>query len=84
MPNPVKPCDGFFSEETIGALLTNLNRAQWLPHACARCGQQVGALLDKGRWSPEAHWPSVPRRPSARTPVGDRQPRSGGSERNKR
>jgi len=73
MPTPVKPCEGFFSEETISALLANLDRAQWLPHACARCGQQVGAHLDKGRWSPEPHWPSVPRRPSARTPAGNRQ-----------
>jgi hypothetical protein len=63
MPAPMKPCDGSFSEETNRLLLANVDRAQWLLHECARCGQQVGAQLDKGRWSPEVHWPSVPRRP---------------------
>jgi hypothetical protein len=66
MPAPVKPCDGLFSEETIRLLLTNAGRAQWLLHGCERCGQQVGARLDKGRWSPDLHWPSIPRRPSSR------------------
>jgi hypothetical protein len=63
MPVPKKPCDGFFSDETIGLLLANVDRAQWLLHPCARCGQQVGARLEKGHWTPEMHWPSVPARP---------------------
>jgi hypothetical protein len=63
MPIPKKPCEGFFSEETNKILLANIDRAQWLLHPCARCGQQVGARLEKGRWTPEPHWPSVPRRP---------------------
>ncbi|HEX3940239.1 MAG TPA: hypothetical protein VHX11_02015 [Acidobacteriaceae bacterium] len=63
MPIPVKPCDGSFSDETIGLLMSNADRAQWHLHPCARCGQQVGARLDKGRWLPETHWPSVPARP---------------------
>jgi len=64
MPIPVKPCDGSFSEETIKLLLANADRAQWNLHKCERCGQQVGARLEKGHWTPETHWPSVPRRPS--------------------
>jgi hypothetical protein len=71
MPAPKKPCEGSFSDETIRLLLANLNRAQWLLHSCARCGQEVGARLDKGHWSPDLHWPSVPRRTSARSPVGE-------------
>jgi hypothetical protein len=66
MPVPMKACDGSFSAETEKLLIANLNRAQWLLHACARCGQQVGAHLEKGRWSPDMHWPSVPRRAVAR------------------
>jgi hypothetical protein len=73
MPTPMKPCDGSFNEETNRLLLSNVDRAQWLLHACARCGQMVGARIDKGRWSPEVHWPSVPRRPSPRSPVGGTQ-----------
>jgi hypothetical protein len=66
MPVPVKPCEGAFSEETIKILLSNVDRSQWLLHACVRCGQQVGARLVNGRWVPDVHWPSVPRRPSSR------------------
>jgi hypothetical protein len=73
MPVPMKACDGSFSAETDKILLTNLDRAQWLLHACERCGQQVTAHLDKGRWSPEKHWPSVPRRNSAGLSVGGPQ-----------
>jgi hypothetical protein len=67
MPIPVKPCEGFFSEETNRLLVANVGRAQWQLHPCERCGQQVGARLDKGRWVPEAHWPSVRRWPSPRS-----------------
>jgi hypothetical protein len=63
MPVPKKPCEGSFSEETLKLLLANTDRAQWALHPCARCGQQVGARLEKGRWAPEMHWPSVPPRP---------------------
>jgi hypothetical protein len=59
MPNPAKPCPGQFSEETIAALAANTARAQWLPHPCALCGQQVGGRIEKGKWLPEQHWPSV-------------------------
>jgi ribosomal protein L37AE/L43A len=70
MPAPMKPCDGSFSDETIRSLIANVDRAQWLLHACTRCGQQVGARLDKGRWTPDMHWPTVPRRSSAnKTPA---------------
>ncbi len=59
MPTPVKPCQGQFSEETIAALVSNTGRAQWLTHPCALCGQTAGARLEKGKWIPEQHWPSV-------------------------
>jgi hypothetical protein len=59
MPTPVKPCQGQFSEETIAALESNAGRAQWLSHPCALCGQSAGARLEKGKWIPEQHWPSV-------------------------
>jgi hypothetical protein len=59
MPVPAKPCPGQFSGETIQALLINTGRAQWRSHHCALCGQQVGAVLERGQWSPERHWPSV-------------------------
>ncbi len=74
MAFPVKPCEGSFSEETNQLLLSNVNRAQWTLHACARCGQQVGARLEKGRWSPDAHWPSIPRRSSVRAKVSVAHP----------
>jgi hypothetical protein len=67
MSVPVKPCDGSFSLETIKLLLSNVDRSQWLLHTCVRCGQQVGARVDKGVWVPDTHWPSVPRRPSSRS-----------------
>ncbi len=59
MPIPAKPCPGLFSEGTLNALEVNRDRAQWLAHPCALCGQQVGARLEKGKWIPEQHWPSV-------------------------
>ena len=76
MPTPLKPCDGFFSQDTINLLTANRDHAQWLLHPCGRCGQQVGARIDKGRWSPESHWRSIPpraRRDKAtnRRPVSD-------------
>jgi len=79
MPAIVKPCEGFFSEEADRVLTKNCDRAQWLPHRCERCGKKVDARLVKGRWCPEVHWPSVPRRAarrpvvgSARSPLGER------------
>ncbi len=54
-----KPCTGQFSEETIALLSANTGREQWLPHPCALCGQQIGARIEKGKWLPEQHWPSV-------------------------
>jgi hypothetical protein len=62
----VKPCDGSFNDETNELLVSNVDRAQWLLHVCQRCGQRVGARLDKGRWVPDVHWPSIPRRPASR------------------
>jgi len=59
MPIPAKPCPGQFSEETIATLAHNVGRAQWLPHPCALCGQPIGARIEKGKWIPEQHWPSV-------------------------
>jgi len=59
MPIPAKPCVGQFSDETIQALIANRDRAQWLTHPCTICGQQVGARIILGKWSPEQHWPSV-------------------------
>ena len=69
MPNPVKPCVGRFSESTIEILRANVDRAQWLPHNCEECGQLVGAVPNKGSWSPEQHWPSVSRRRKGQPPV---------------
>ena len=76
MPNPRKACDGSFSDETVDLLIKNQNRAQWLPHACAVCGQEVAAHQHMGRWVPDAHWPSIPPRPSGGRQVG-RHSRSG-------
>jgi CheY-like chemotaxis protein len=59
MKTPAKPCNGRFSDETVQALLKNVERAQWLPHTCELCGQLLGARLEKGHWVPEPHWPSV-------------------------
>ncbi len=72
MPIPAKPCPGLFSEETITALTGNIDRAQWLDHPCALCGQQVGARIEKGKWLPEPHWPSV--RYKERTRSGKQSP----------
>ena len=69
-----KPCAGSFSEETIRILLANIGRAQWLPHPCAVCGQQVGAKLQMGHWVPEQHWPSVSLRKPTRPAVRDPEP----------
>ncbi len=59
MPQPVKACEGRLGEKTIAALQTGDSRAHWLTYACELCGQQVGARLEKGRWVPEQHWPSI-------------------------
>ena len=66
MPVPAKPCPGTFSEATTQLLAKNANRAQWLPHTCELCGQQVGAKVAFGKWSPEPHWPSVRYAPRTR------------------
>ncbi len=71
MPIPVKPCDGSFSEETNQLLLKNVDRAQWNLHPCQRCGQQVGARLEKGHWAPETHWPFSPSAPSSQKAMSD-------------
>ena len=59
MPQPVKACAGTLSEQTIAELQHGGSRAQWLTYACELCGQQVGPRLEKGRWVPEQHWPSI-------------------------
>jgi len=59
MPLPVKPCEGRFSEEVLTALGSNRDRAQWANHPCEVCGLAVGAMLEKGKWVPEQHWPTV-------------------------
>ena len=59
MPTPAKPCVGAFNEEIIASLQKNVGHAQWLAHPCAVCGQQVGAKIALGKWTPEPHWPSV-------------------------
>jgi CheY-like chemotaxis protein len=69
----MKPCAGRFSEETIQLLQVNENHAQWLPHACEQCGQPVVARLSLGHWTPEPHWPSVPRRGNGRSDNTDVQ-----------
>ena len=71
MTVPMKPCAGRFSEETIEILQVNENHAQWLPHPCEQCGQPVVARLTGGHWSPEPHWPSVPRRGNGRSDSTD-------------
>jgi hypothetical protein len=80
LPIPIKPCDGAFSEVTIRLLLANTDHAQWLPQPCERCGQRVGARHERGHWLPEIHWPSIPRRPSARLATNDRASRTGGGD----
>jgi hypothetical protein len=59
MPIPVKPCEARFSDEVLEALSKNRDRAQWANHTCEVCGAAVGARLEKGKWVPEQHWPSV-------------------------
>jgi len=59
MPIPAKPCEGRFSEEVQLVLSRNRDRDQWANHACEVCGVAVGAKLDRGKWVPEQHWPSV-------------------------
>ena len=79
MPVPLKPCEGSFSEETIQILQRNVDRAQWHVHLCVRCGQKVGARLEKGHWVPETHWPSIPKRAPSPPPVGASRFTSGDS-----
>ncbi len=67
MPIPAKPCTGQFNEEVIAALEHNVDRAQWLSHPCGLCGQPVGARLEKGKWVPDQHWPSVQYKERTRT-----------------
>jgi len=59
MPIPAKPCDGRFSDEVQLILSKNRDRVQWANHTCEVCGVAVGATLDRGKWVPEQHWPSV-------------------------
>ena len=59
MNTPAKACEGRFSEEVLGVLEKNRDRAQWANYACEVCGALVGAARDKGKWVPEQHWPSV-------------------------
>ena len=59
MPTPVKPCEGRFNDEVLAALSKNRDRAQWANHTCETCGLAVGATIEKGKWVPEQHWPSV-------------------------
>jgi hypothetical protein len=69
MPLAVKPCEGRFSDEVLTAVSSNRDRAQWANHSCEVCGVAVGAILEKGKWVPEQHWPSVkypPRNPAAK------------------
>jgi CheY-like chemotaxis protein len=73
MRTPVKACNGRFSEETLQALLKNVDRAQWLPHKCQQCEQLVGAKLEKGLWIPEPHWPSVIARRTSGSTVQQRR-----------
>jgi hypothetical protein len=63
MPIAVKPCDGRFNDEVLAALSSNRDRAQWANHTCEVCGLAVGASLEKGKWVPEQHWPSVKYQP---------------------
>jgi hypothetical protein len=67
MPIAVKPCEGRFSDEVLAALSSNRDRAQWANHACEVCGVSVGAKLDRGKWVPEQHWPSVKYQPRTAT-----------------
>jgi CheY-like chemotaxis protein len=77
MTVPKKPCAGRFSDETKQLLQVNENHAQWLPHTCEQCGQPVMAGLIGGHWTPEPHWPSVPRRGNGRSDSTDIQVEQG-------
>lgn len=59
MPAPAKPCEGRFREDLQETLTQNRDRAQWANHRCEACGLEVGAVINKGVWIPEQHWPSV-------------------------
>jgi len=59
MPIPAKPCEGRFSDEVQLVLSRNRDRDQWANHPCEVCGVAVGAKIEKGKWVPEQHWPSV-------------------------
>jgi len=59
MSIPAKACEGRFSDEVLGLLNNNRDRAQWANYNCEVCGVMVGATLEKGKWVPEQHWPSV-------------------------
>jgi len=59
MPIPAKPCDGRFSDEVQEVLNRNRDRDQWANHPCEICGVAVGAKMEKGKWVPEQHWPTV-------------------------
>jgi len=75
MSIPAKACEGRFSNEVLEALTKNRDRAQWANHQCEVCGVVVGATLDKGKWVPEQHWPSVkypPRNASEKKQVSSR------------
>jgi hypothetical protein len=63
MPLPAKPCEGRFSDEVQEVLNRNRDRDQWANHTCEICGVAVGAKLEKGKWVPEQHWPSVKYQP---------------------
>ena len=58
-PIPKKPCIGDFSLEDQCALEKDQNRDRWNDHLCQLCGLMVSARIDKGKWVPELHWPSV-------------------------
>jgi len=59
MPLPLKPCEGRIGEATQQLLNRNRDRAQWAAHPCEVCGLSVAVSLEKGKWVPERHWPSV-------------------------
>ncbi len=59
MPIPAKACEGRFSDEVLELLTKNKDRDQWANHTCEVCGVSVGAKMEKGKWIPEQHWPSV-------------------------
>ena len=56
---PAKPCKGQFSDETQRALMDDVDHARRTDHICQLCKMSVSARLEKGRWVPDMHWPSV-------------------------